>query len=447
MKPRVVIIGLGPSGPELITTGSLARLQEARHLFVRTMRHPAAVVLNRNQSISFDHVYDDASSVGKVYETIVENLVEAATTHGEVTYAVPGSPAVAEHTVELLLRDERVTVEVLPALSFIDLAWVRLGIDPVNEAVQIVDGQNFEAETQGTVGPYLVSQCDTKIVLSDIKLSVEEPPEGEVTVLYHLGLSDEALFSVAWEDLDRSFEPDHLTSLWIPKLPVSSQQAVQAFVEVVQQLRNECVWDQEQTHTSLSPYLLDETYEVLEVLDQAPGDEADPASFEAFYQMLEEELGDLLYQIVFHSLLASEEGYFTFSDVATGIRNKLMARNPQVFGLDNGQSVDLLGGFETVEAQETRWELIKAQEKARDSIFDGIVATLPALVLATQIETKAGRANLTLPTTNTNETAERLLSLVVEATANGVDLESALRTLARQREQLYRQIEAGRDRQ
>src|SRR5690606_26423706 len=140
--------------------------------------------------------------------------VAAARDAGEVLYLVPGSPVVAERTVELLLAEPDLAVEVLPALSFADLAWARLGLDPVAAGARLVDGRQFAAAAAGSTGPFLVAQCDQPHVLSDVKLAVEEGPT--VVVLQRLGLPDETITEVAWDDLDRVVQPDHLTSLWVP---------------------------------------------------------------------------------------------------------------------------------------------------------------------------------------------------------------------------------------
>ena len=113
-----------------------------------------------------------------VYRGIVDDLVAAAAEHGEVLYAVPGSPSVAERTVELLRADDRVEVEVLASVSFLDLAWDRLGVDPVAAGVRLVDGHDFAVAAAGATGPLLVGQCDRPSVLSDIKLAVEDGPDG-----------------------------------------------------------------------------------------------------------------------------------------------------------------------------------------------------------------------------------------------------------------------------
>ena len=271
------------------------------------------------------------------------------------------------------MADPRVDVEVLPALSFLDLAWARLGVDPVALGARLVDGRRFEDDGGGGARPAAVGQCDQPHVLSDIKLALDDGPT--VVVLQRLGLPDESVRTVAWDDLDRDVEPDHLTSLWIPTLAAPVAGEVARFHELVRTLRAECPWDREQTHASLTRHLLEETYEVLEAIDHV--DEDAGTGFEA----LEEELGDLLFQVVFHSVLAAEEGQFTLADVARGIHDKLHARHPHVFEP---------GAAATDVAQLTvDWERRKVEEKGRDSVMDGIPAALPALAYAAKVQKKA----------------------------------------------------------
>jgi len=135
-----------------------------------------------------------------------------------------------------------------------------------------------------------------------------------------------------------------------------------AFAALVRTLRAQCPWDREQTHVSLRRYLLEEAYEVLDAIDS--GDSVH----------LEEELGDLLFQVFFHSTLAAEEGEFTIADVARGIHDKLVRRHPHVFGGTGGPQ---------------DWESIKQQEKARSSVMDGIPALLPSLLYAFKVQRKA----------------------------------------------------------
>jgi tetrapyrrole methylase family protein/MazG family protein len=366
---RIVVVGLGPGDPSLLTVGTVSAIEAATVRFVRTTRHPSAAALGG--ATSFDRIYDEAPSLPEVYRRIVEELVEAAGRQGEVLYAVPGSPLVAERTVELLRRDERVTVTVMVAPSFVDLAWDRLAVDPVAAGVRIVDGHRFAVEAAGQTGPMLVAQCDSRQVLSDIKLSVEDGPE--VTVLHHLGLPDESVTVVAWEDIDRVVPADHLTSVWVPMLAAPVAAELVRFDELVHVLRQRCPWDREQTHRSLSRHLLEETYETLEAISEL---DRTPASWDH----LAEELGDLLFQVVFHATLAAEEGQFTLSDVARGIHDKLVGRHPHVFA-------DVRA--DTPAVVMSNWEAIKQVEKGRASLMDGIPVDLPSLLYAHKVQRKA----------------------------------------------------------
>ena len=360
---RVVVVGLGPGDPGLLTVSASAALAAGRPRFVRTERHPSAALAL--PAVSMDHLYESAGSLEEVYEGIVEELVAAAGAHGEVTYAVPGSPLVAERTVELLRADPRVEVEVLPALSFLDLAWARLGVDPVAVGATVVDGHRFATEAAGRAGPLLVAQCDSTGVLSGIKLTVEDGPE--VTVLQRLGLPGESVSRLAWVDLDRGVVPDHLTCVWIPVLvePVAAEMA--RLSDLVRVLRVRCPWDRRQTHRSLGRHLVEETYEVLEAIDEV-------ATGASGYGHLEEELGDLLFQVVLHATMAAEQGQFELADVVRGIHDKLVSRHPHVF----------VPGHPVPD-----WEAHKREEKGRAGVMEGIPGGLPSLLYANKVQARA----------------------------------------------------------
>jgi MazG family protein len=162
--------------------------------------------------------------------------------------------------------------------------------------------------------------------------------------------------------------------LWIPAYAAPVAYEVQRFAGLVATLRRDCPWDREQTHESLRRHLLEETYEVLDALDHLDVDEG------VGYDHLEEELGDLLFQILFHATLAAEAGQFTMADVARTVHDKLYTRHPHVFG-----AVDA-GDAEQVAAN---WEQIKKAEKGRASVFDGIPDALPSLLYALKVQKKA----------------------------------------------------------
>jgi len=420
----VVVVGLGPAGPDQLTVAAVQAIDRVPpgRRFLRTTRHPAASALGEGTA-SFDRMYESASTVADVYPRIVDALVGAASDGAAVLYAVPGSPLVAERTVELLLADPRVTVELVPGMSFADLAWARLGVDPVASGARLIDGHRFAVEAAGERGPLLVAQCDSKSVLSDIKLAVESSEGLQAVVLSRLGLADESVRTVAWDDLDRKVEPDHLTSVFLPVMAAPVAGEVARFAELVRTLRERCPWDREQTHASLTRHLLEESYEVLEAIGALDLSADDDGGFDH----LEEELGDLLFQVVFHATLAAEEGRFTLADVARGIHDKLVHRHPHVFG--------------DIEAETTgevvrNWEQIKKAEKGRTSLMDGIAPDLPSLLYAHKVQRKGQSVGLdpvapgASPVTDM-ETAGRILFEAVDRIRRGgVDPEAALRATA-----------------
>ncbi len=148
-----------------------------------------------------------------------------------------------------------------------------------------------------------------------------------------------------------AFEPDHLTSLWIPGLPSDAGSALAAFEEVARRLRIECPWDRIQTHDSLRPFVLEEAAEVVEAID-ALGDEPTDTEIAA----LESELGDLLFQVVIHATLGAETGWFDLASVIRGIQDKLVGRHPHVFGDETAT---------TPAEAAVLWRAAKAAERAR----------------------------------------------------------------------------------
>jgi XTP/dITP diphosphohydrolase len=201
-------------------------------------------------------------------------------------------------------------------------------------------------------------------------------------------------------------------------VPAEPQEPLLEFAAVMRRLRAECPWKAEQTHRSLARYLLEETHETLEAIDS--GDLAH----------LREELGDLLLQVYFHAVVAEESGAFTLDDVARDITAKMVRRNPHVFG----DAAQMIAG-ETADAAAVNeaWEAIKATEKARSEVTDGLPPTLPALLYADKVLDRLARQGPEVGPGPDDEAdlGDRLLALVAEARESGTDPEQALRDAVR----------------
>ena len=378
---KITVTGLGPGEFGLITLDTWERMQAAECLLLRTAKHPTTEEIKKRgvQFVSYDDFYERGESFEQVYLSIAADLIRRAKQGQELVYAVPGSPLVAERTV-VLLREmaakEAVCLEILPGMSFAEVLYVRLGVDPI-EGVTIVDAADLGALPSLPTG-LIVTQVYNAQVASDTKLSLMEnfPDEHEVMLLQNLGLPDEKIRPVKLYEIDRQDGIDHLTSLYVPAMPetASSDFSIEPLQELLVKLRSPggCPWDIVQTHPSLRSNLIEEAYEVVEAIDLEDAD------------LLCEELGDLLLQIVFHARMAEETGSFSMQTVIDGVMDKLIRRHPHVFG-----EISL----ESAGAVVLQWDAIKRQEKKeRISLLDGIPKEFPALMTAQKMQHKASKA-------------------------------------------------------
>jgi ATP diphosphatase len=160
---------------------------------------------------------------------------------------------------------------------------------------------------------------------------------------------------------------------------MTSEPPIAALINVMAALRHPetgCPWDRAQDFATIAPYTVEEAYEV-----QAAIAEGDPAA-------LRDELGDLLFQVVYHARLAEERGWFSFDDVAAGIKDKMIRRHPHVFG-DAAER--------DAAAQTEAWEAQKAAERGAAGVLDGIAGALPALARAQKLNARAARVGFEWP--------------------------------------------------
>ena len=184
-----------------------------------------------------------------------------------------------------------------------------------------------------------------------------------------------------------------------------------------------CAWDREQTHESLVQYLIEETYELVDAIESGTDSPMRRTD-------LIEELGDVLYQVIFHSDLAAEAGEFTLEDVAAHMTAKMIGRHPHVFGDATADTSDEVVAL---------WDVQKAEEKPhRTSVLDGIPQGMPSLALADKLIGRARKVGIAVTDTATAEPLDSeehlgalLLAIVSSAKAGGLDAERSLRTTLR----------------
>jgi tetrapyrrole methylase family protein/MazG family protein len=250
-------------------------------------------------------------------------------------------------------------------------------------------------------------------------------------------------------ELDQAVEPDHLTSVFVDTGAVSVASELARLLALTERLRGPggCPWDAAQTHHSLRRHVLEEAYEVAAAIDELPVDAPAGDIPPGAYDALEDELGDLLFQVMIQSVLAAEAGAFTVADVARGVHAKLVRRHPHVFG-----DVRVSDASEVV----TNWEQIKKGEKDDQSLVAGVTAGLPALIAAQKLFRKGASIGLEpdmyladavqrLARADGPEVEALLGAVLAAAVAVGrehdIDSESALASWARRYKDQFRAME------
>ena len=408
----ITIVGLGPGAVGHLSLETMSIMQGCEQVILRTAVHPTVAELAKQgvKYTSCDDLYEAGASFEEVYQNVVTRVLTAAY-KGDVVYAVPGSPLVAEKTVVLLreqAKAQNIELAIKPSMSFLDLAYVALGIDPI-AGLRIIDAQDFGAIADAGQYPLMITQVYSQLVASDLKIALMEnlPDEYELYFLRNMGLEDEECRPVKLFELDRQPKIDHLTSVYIPPMGEDENMPcgimafgedeeeeavenmvdtasfddvdIQPLVDVMRTLREPggCPWDREQTHASIRSNMIEEVYEYLEAVDAEDT------------EGMREELGDILMQIVFHARMAEEAGRFDLQDVIDEVVDKLIRRHPHVFG-----ETKVTGSDEVL----VNWEAIKKTEKTeRKHVLDGVTQGLPALLRAYKLQSKAAKVGFDWP--------------------------------------------------
>jgi tetrapyrrole methylase family protein / MazG family protein len=367
------IVGLGPGDLDRVPE-SIRRilLDPSRPVIVRTLRHPAAAQLAELRAVeSCDDLYE-RQTFDETYEAIANRVLATA----NPVYAVPGSPTIGELAVAKI-RQRSADVTVHTGESFLDLMFSHFGVDPLADGFQLLNAHELPAVLNFQT-PTVIGHLDRAEILADVLARLDRalPEDQAVSLVAGLGAADELVVTAPPAEIDDG-RAGLRTSLFVP----ATSSGLTGAIQTMHRLRRECPWDRKQDHESLVRYLLEETAELADAIAGLARDEGDVGG----YGDVEEELGDVLLQVLFHAAIAEQEGAFDITDVAETLRRKLVRRHPHVFGDVDAADAD---------AVKANWDEIKAGEKAAvesASALDGVPTGLEALARAGELQRRAAK--------------------------------------------------------
>lgn len=400
-RPAITILGLGPGSWGDVTIQARTVLaqaaQEQTPVYFRTLVHPTVEPLQQDlpdlKMLSFDNVYDESENWEQLYQSITTTVCEVAARQPMI-YAVPGHPLLGESSVQLILsqaRERGLSTRVISGLSFLEPVCAALELDPFTLGAHMIDATELASLQPTDIAgrliptmPLLVVQVYNRRVASAVKLALGEcyPDEWPVKLVRAAGVdSDEAVIEMPLYELDRNTLANHLCTLYVPPRGVMEALRVPETLRyITMRLRREpdgCPWDRKQTHQSLTRYVIEETYEVVEALEEND------------MEKLVEELGDLLLQVYLHAEIANQEGHFAIGDVFEQINTKMIRRHPHVFGtVEVGSAGEVVQNWEAIKKQE---KLATGKDLTSTSVLDGVPLASPALILAQEYQKRAAK--------------------------------------------------------
>ncbi|MBQ6332668.1 MAG: nucleoside triphosphate pyrophosphohydrolase [Clostridia bacterium] len=359
------------STPQTLTRAAWDAILYADTLYLQTSEHPSAKpVLDADLVFTtLDDLYETAEDFDKLNEAIAARLVSA----GNCVYAVMGDGCFAQlPAIEKAAKKHGFHVDVLPGVSYAKAAFPKL------QDAQIYAARALPKRVDPNM-PLYIQELDNPIIAGEIKLTLSEiyPDECPVTLATMQKDGHYSYRTFPLSELDRKHTLFAGSVLYVK--PASFEERTRYgyydLVAVMHRLRapGGCPWDREQTHESLKADLIEECYELNDAID-----EQDDAH-------IVEELGDVLMDIVFHSVIADEQGRFNENDVADGIVKKMIYRHPHVFGSEKAESsADVL----------KRWDELKQKEKnqkTQKEVLCAVPKRFPALMRSAKVQKRAGK--------------------------------------------------------
>lgn len=379
MKRKLCIVSMGPGSPDLLTVAAQRALMNAKHLLLRTEKHPVAAFLREN-SVPFttlDDLYDSCYDFDELNQACVKRIL-GLLTEQSLTYGVM-DPLSDESVATLIAAlPPEVEVTVHPGLTTASTCLSSLtGTGVKMDGYKLVPANRVNKMTLDPSVPLVVTELDSFILASEVKIALTDLYDDEMPVYFFPSGEDgqRKFTTITLSALDRQRKYDHTACLVVPPADLRSRQrfCLQDLMQVMEILRapGGCPWDRQQTHETLRKHLIEEAYEACGAIDEKDSDH------------LADELGDVLWQIVFHASLGVSHGEFNMTDIISNITNKMLHRHTHVFGLDH---------CNTAEDVSVNWEKLKKAEKGlstQSGVLADVSHSLPALMRAAKVQKKA----------------------------------------------------------
>lgn len=366
----ITVLPLGPGPYELLTNES-ARLLHSGHLFLRTAKHPVAskLVEEHVSFESFDALYDQYEDFDELHHEMASRLLRLASDQ-EIIYAVPDPDTDA--SVQILRRQTNIPVRVLPGVSLTNYYLACLP-QPFAACSSLRSTPAEDFSHPDSDQDLLITELHSQPLAGLIKISLSDLYDDNTEVVFFSAhLSHPSVIPLY--AIDRQKHYDHTSAVFVPLVPFEKKErfTFTDLMHIMSILRSQegCSWDQEQTHQSLRPYMIEEAYEAAGAIDENDMDH------------LSDELGDVLLQVAFHASIAESCSEFSRTDISTAICKKMMRRHPNIFGHTSDQDAN------------ATWDSIKNEEKGFSSVSEALAdvsSALPALTRAVKIQKRACR--------------------------------------------------------
>ncbi|MGI2244319.1 MazG nucleotide pyrophosphohydrolase domain-containing protein [Staphylococcus cohnii] len=371
MTNKITVVGLGNYGIEDLPLGIYKFLKKQTLVYTRTFDHPVIQDLTMEgiNIESFDQEYKNHDAFQNVYEAIVSKLINTAKDNN-IVYTVPGHPRVAETTTVYLeqyaQKHSDIEVEILGGKSFIDDIFEAVKVDP-NDGFTMLDATDLQKEKLNIRTHTLITQVYSGMVAGDLKVTLMERYSDDQLVY----IVDGARNNYANVIKTPLYEIDHydevfnnITSVFIPKVEIEEtyfgdfNYAVGIIDHLVDDEKG-CPWDKVQTHHTLKRYLLEETFELFEAIDN-----------EDDWHMIEE-LGDILLQVLLHASIGKKEGYMDINEVIQSLSEKMIRRHPHVFGDAKAETEeDLKNIWSNAKSKEGKEQRVKFEKVFADHFLE-----------------------------------------------------------------------------